>query len=117
MSYSHICTIHNLVHDLEKELNQKEEEIEKLKTQLNTVRKDRNKLIDNEKNREMIKMNYEEAIAWLNGERSMTSLISQDPLETWEVRIAQADLAMIQQAYWVVKAHQELHIPIPEDDD
>ena len=55
-------------------------------------------------------MNYEEAIEWLNGNRSMTNTIPRDPFETWEVRIAQADAAMTQQAYWIVKATQELTI-------
>jgi hypothetical protein len=52
-------------------------------------------------------MNYEEALAWLNGERSMQYNIPMDPLETWQVRVAQADAAMAQQAYWFVKAHKE----------
>ncbi len=52
-------------------------------------------------------MNYEEASAWLKGERSMTNLIPQEPFETWQVRIAEADAAMTQQAYWIVKAHKE----------
>ena len=55
-------------------------------------------------------MNYEEALEWLKGIRSMTNIIPQDPIDTWEVRIAQADAAMIQQAYWIVKAEQELVI-------
>jgi len=53
-------------------------------------------------------MNYEEALEWLKGKRSMTNTIPRDPFETWEVRIAQADAALIQQAYWIVKAKQEL---------
>ena len=52
-------------------------------------------------------MNHEEAREWLKGTRSMTNLIPADPHETWQVRIAQADAAMIQQAYWVVRAHKE----------
>ena len=52
-------------------------------------------------------MNYEEALAWLQGTRSLGNLIMQDPLETWQVRIAQADAAMVQQAYWVAKAHKD----------
>ncbi len=52
-------------------------------------------------------MDYEEAIEWLNGKRSMTNTVPQEPWETWEVRIAQADAAMVQQAYWIVKAHKE----------
>jgi len=52
-------------------------------------------------------MNLEEAMEWLGGNRSMTNLIPQDPFETWQVRIAQADAAMTQQAYWVVEAHKD----------
>lgn len=52
-------------------------------------------------------MNYEEAIAWLKGERSMTNIIPQHPFETWLVRIQEADAACTQQAYWIVKAQQE----------
>ena len=52
-------------------------------------------------------MNIEEANAWLKGERSTTNYIPQDPFETWNVRIAQADAACTQQAYWIAKAHAE----------
>lgn len=52
-------------------------------------------------------MNLEEAQAWLQGSRSLTNSITCDPLETWQGRIAEADAAMIQQAYWIVKAHKE----------
>ena len=52
-------------------------------------------------------MNIEEAEAWLQGSRSMTNCIPCDPLETWNARIAEADAAMTQQAYWIVKAHRE----------
>jgi len=52
-------------------------------------------------------MDYEEAKAWLCGERSMTNIIPQDPFETWVVRTAQADAAMTQQAYWIVRAHDD----------
>lgn len=37
----------------------------------------------------------------------MVNLIPQDPLETWQVRIAQADAAMMQQAYYIVKSYKE----------
>jgi hypothetical protein len=53
------------------------------------------------------KMHYEEAIAWLKGQRSMTNIIPSNPHETWVMRIAQADAAMTQQAYYVVKAHND----------
>ena len=38
----------------------------------------------------------------------MTNIVPDYPQETWAVRIAQADAAMTQQAYWIVKAHDEL---------
>jgi hypothetical protein len=53
-------------------------------------------------------MTYEEAIEWFENKRSMTNLIPQEPYETWEVRIAQADAAMIQQAYWIVRYNKEV---------
>lgn len=49
-------------------------------------------------------MNKDEAIAWLMGERSMCNTIPQDPFDTWQVRIAQADAAMCEQAYWILMA-------------
>jgi hypothetical protein len=52
-------------------------------------------------------MNRNEAVKWIRGEMSMGNIIPQDPYETWLVRIAQADAAMTQQAYYVLKAHQE----------
>jgi len=52
-------------------------------------------------------MDLKEAIEWLQGKRSMTNMIPQEPYETWAVRIAQADAAKSQQAYWIVKAHNE----------
>jgi len=52
-------------------------------------------------------MSYQEAVEWLTGKRSMTNIIPQDPFETWQVRIAEADAAMTQQAYWIVRAHKE----------
>lgn len=55
-------------------------------------------------------MTYEEALEWLRGNRSMTNIIPQDPFETWQVRTAQADAAMTQQAYYIVKAHHDLKI-------
>ena len=52
-------------------------------------------------------MSKEDAIAWLQGQRSMINSIPQDPFETWGVRIAEADAAMTHQAYWILKAHKE----------
>jgi hypothetical protein len=37
----------------------------------------------------------------------MTNIIPSNPHETWVMRIAQADAAMTQQAYYVVKAHND----------
>lgn len=56
-------------------------------------------------------MTIEEAIAWLRGERSLANSIPAEPHETWLVRIAEADAAMTQQAYWIAKAHTENLIP------
>jgi len=52
-------------------------------------------------------MDLEEAREWLNGSRSMCNLVAQHPFESWQVRIAQADAAMVKQAYWIVRAHKE----------
>lgn len=52
-------------------------------------------------------MTHKEAREWLRGNRSLTNIVPQDPFETWQVRIAQADAAMLQQAYWIVRAHDE----------
>ena len=53
-------------------------------------------------------MNVREAEDWLEGGRSMINLIPSGDVETWQVRVAQADAAMVQQAYYIVKAHREL---------
>jgi len=52
-------------------------------------------------------MEYDEAIAWLQGKRSMCNIIPQDTMETWQVRTCEADAAMTQEAYWIAKAHKE----------
>lgn len=54
-------------------------------------------------------MNLEEAKSWLRGERSMTNIIQSnaDTNGPWIVQTAQADAAMTEQAYWIVKAHAE----------
>ena len=52
-------------------------------------------------------MTYVEALEWLRGDRSLTNIIPQDPFESWNARIAEADAAMVQQAYWIVRAHTE----------
>jgi len=52
-------------------------------------------------------MNYKEALEWLNGKRSMVNMVTCDPLATWQARIAQADAAMCEHAYWIVRANKE----------
>ena len=56
-------------------------------------------------------MNYEEALAWLKGERSQAnwfrSLGSERALEQREIWLAEADAASTEQAYWIVRAHKE----------
>lgn len=52
-------------------------------------------------------MTKEEAIKWLSGDMSMCNIIPSDNFETWQVRIAQADAAMCQQAYYILKAYNE----------
>ena len=37
----------------------------------------------------------------------MTNIIPREPFESWQVRIAQADAAMVQVAYWIAKAWHE----------
>ena len=55
-------------------------------------------------------MDYKEAVEWIKGHRSMTNIVPTHPLETWQVRIDQADAAKTQQAYWVIKAHFEFPV-------
>jgi len=52
-------------------------------------------------------MIYKEAVEWLKGRRSNINIIPTLPLNTWNVRIAEADAYCIQQAYWIVKAYKE----------
>jgi len=52
-------------------------------------------------------MNVQEAKEWLLGNRSTINMVPRDPFETWEARVATADAASVQRAYWVVKADQE----------
>lgn len=52
-------------------------------------------------------MSEEEAREWLTGQRSMTNQVPPEPRESWLVRIAQADAAMLEQAYWTLRAHKE----------
>ena len=59
-------------------------------------------------------MTNEEAIAWLKGDRSMINSVHSEHRETWSLRKSKEDSVMIQQAYWIAKAHKEGLIP--EDD-
>jgi hypothetical protein len=62
-------------------------------------------------------MTYEEAVAWLKGQRSTANIIQSDSNSNgqWIVQTAQADAAMTQQAYWIVKAWSENIVPsVPE---
>lgn len=54
-------------------------------------------------------MKYEEALAWLRGERSMVNIIQTtgEGNGPWLIQTAEADAALTQQAYWIVKAHNE----------
>lgn len=52
-------------------------------------------------------MSAEEAKEWLEGKRSMcNTFVGTDP-DIRTVQIVQADAAMMEQAYWVLKAHKE----------
>jgi len=54
-------------------------------------------------------MDYIEANEWLKGERSTCSMFMAlcENNETANVMMAQADAAMCQQAYWMVRAKNE----------
>lgn len=52
-------------------------------------------------------MTLDEALAWLRGERSFTNMIPQEPFGTWLVRIAEADAAATQRAYWIAKGYAD----------
>ena len=52
-------------------------------------------------------MTIREAEDWLEGNRSMGNMIPANDFDTWQVRVAQADAAMMQQAYYIVKAARE----------
>ena len=54
-------------------------------------------------------MSPDEAREWLNGNRSMTNLIPESPFDTWQVRIAQADAAMMQQAVAILSYHEKTY--------
>ncbi len=61
-------------------------------------------------------MKYEEALAWLNGERSTVNYAGgESPWDSQE-RATRMDTALTEQAYWIVRAHNEGLIGITEDE-
>ena len=52
-------------------------------------------------------MDLDEAREWLSGNRSLRNFIPSDPQGAWQAIVAEADAAMIQQAYWIARAHKE----------
>ena len=52
-------------------------------------------------------MKYSEALEWLRGNRSMRNYFIVDDFDKNVLLTAQADAAMMQIAYTVVKAHKE----------
>lgn len=56
-------------------------------------------------------MSYDEALAWLRGERSTANYWRSFGLDDREVHLARNDAAMCEQAYWVVRAHHEGLMP------
>ena len=61
-------------------------------------------------------MTLDEAKAWASNQRSCCSHIVTDPIETHTERIARADAAMLEQAYWILRMDAEglLATPVPE---
>lgn len=52
-------------------------------------------------------MTHTEAKEWVAGNRSTSGMVTIDPVETREERIACTDAAMKEQAYWTLKAYNE----------
>ncbi len=52
-------------------------------------------------------MTYEEALAWLRGERSTINMTNGDSPGEASERAYRQDAAATEQAYWIVKATQE----------
>jgi len=50
-------------------------------------------------------MNYEEALEWLAGKRSMCNSFGSD--DESHARLAEADAGCTQQAYWIIKSYKE----------
>lgn len=60
-------------------------------------------------------MTKTEAIEWVTGKRSMQNIVPQDPFDTWQVRVAKADAATTEQAYWAIRAYEEFPHLFGED--
>ena len=56
-------------------------------------------------------MKYEEALAWIRGERSTINHAGGDSPWDSQERATRMDAAMTQQAYWVLLAHHEGIVP------
>ena len=52
-------------------------------------------------------MNYEEALSWLRGERSTINYTNAPTPQESRVNAAKQDASMTEQAYWIVRAHNE----------
>ncbi len=52
-------------------------------------------------------MTYEEALAWLRGERSTINYTEAPTPQESRVNAAKQDASMTEQAYWIVRAHKE----------
>ncbi len=52
-------------------------------------------------------MTYEEALAWLHGDRSTINYAMGETPAGASERAARMDAAHAEQAYWVVRAHRE----------
>ena len=52
-------------------------------------------------------MTHEEAVEWVRGNKSWVNLIPNEPIDTRDGRVAQADAFTIQLAYWIVRAKKE----------
>ncbi len=52
-------------------------------------------------------MNYEEALAWMRGERSTINYAQGPTPGEAQERAVRMDAAMYEQAYWMLRAHSE----------
>lgn len=52
-------------------------------------------------------MDLTEAQGWIEGINSTVNIMPIEPMATVEVRIAQADAAKTEQAYWILRAVKE----------